>query len=450
MNQKVVYDSFGSLNELLKAYIDKKDYWKRFFELYSLPDGATAAQVKELFIQLMQDNLKHFSGSGEMQNLVLWQVSERSPLLRMISEKREVEGAKLLGKAERFFEGSGISFSAVVSLLLGGSYYAVLHARTNKSSVAGIDVGQEKHWRMMQRTIAQVIGWAWDAAAQKTNNQTKPTIKHMNFELIYLEDLAGEAAAARGKGDLETDPDERLVKEARKVERAMLSHMLNAQNESQIKIYLRINLYTLVAICNQLYDPARTYNPDAEVVLRLLEAIRMHVGSLIPGTLALPRIFSDRENLKFAEQWAGMSKRMLEKGVAQRLVTLAGMPFERFATQGDKLEWHDFRYLRRYAAVLASASQRSDLNSLVVMDALMGLDFNDTAFMRYCVELLEDGIRDSGETGARQMLSRRKTTIRQVMVLSNMRYHPFEKPLREGLMDWIDAELEYYGQGLST
>jgi len=158
---------FDNLNELLKVYIQQKDYWPPLFESFMSKDLSNEETVKKSFVELMQDNLKLFRETPEMQKIILWQISQESPMLRSVSDERETEGAKLLNVAAPYFIHTGVNFKAIIALLLGGSYYMVLHSTTNKSTVCGIDLNWEHDQDEVLKTIGQIIGWAWDKAQEK-------------------------------------------------------------------------------------------------------------------------------------------------------------------------------------------------------------------------------------------------------------------------------------------
>src|SRR6185312_1244467 len=82
---------FDNLNELLKVYIQQKDYWPPLFESFMSKDLSNEETVKKSFIELMQDNLKLFRETPEMQKIILWQISQESPMLRSVSDERETE-----------------------------------------------------------------------------------------------------------------------------------------------------------------------------------------------------------------------------------------------------------------------------------------------------------------------------------------------------------------------
>jgi len=164
-DKSAIRHHFGRLVDLEKAYIREKDYWPPFFERFQLTNQPSKEEIKILFIELMQQNLLAFMANPEMQKIILWQISEENPLMRSISEARELKGAGLLAKATPFFSHSGTSFKAVIALLLGGIYYMVLHAETNKSTVCGIDVNLESDQRIVIKTIGEIINWAFEASS---------------------------------------------------------------------------------------------------------------------------------------------------------------------------------------------------------------------------------------------------------------------------------------------
>jgi len=158
---------YENVNQLLKQYIVEKDYWPLLFERFNFEQDPGEEGIKNLFTGLMQDNLKFFQATPEMQKIILWQITQDRPLLRSVSDEREKAGAQLFGLATPYFTNTGINFKAMIALLLGGSYYMVLHSQTNKSTVCGIDLNWEHDKDEVLKTIGQIIGWAWEKAQEK-------------------------------------------------------------------------------------------------------------------------------------------------------------------------------------------------------------------------------------------------------------------------------------------
>lgn len=292
------------------------------------------------------------------------------------------------------------------------------------------------------RTIAQVIDRMWDMGnTGQEKNQTKQP-KNMNYELVFLDDLVAEIAAVRKPSEIVMEPDARLVTETKKVARIMRSHLLN-MHKGKVKMYLQINLHTLVALCDLLYDPARKCNPDADVLLSLLEEIRMDVNRHIPGNLCIPRLFRTQENAKFQQQWLSIRKRMEEGGIDAKLIALAGIPFDKFNRIAEKLEWDDFKYLRKYSRHLEKALGKTKASESLIIDTLIGLGYNETDFIRYYFELMQGAASEQAEPEAQVVLRRYRKMIRRVVRCTNMRYDPYKKPVVKELTKWIDAELDF-------
>jgi AcrR family transcriptional regulator len=169
VSKPMIYEYYGSLNGLLKAYIAGKDFWVQYLESLVLPEKPTPEELKCCFITMLQDQFRFFHQEKEMQRLVHWQISGYNPLMRATCEAREREGARLLRLADDHFRKSGISLKAVMALLVGGVYYNVLHDSAGLGTMAGIDLRNEKDFDIMLKTMAQIIGWAFDAAAAGVN-----------------------------------------------------------------------------------------------------------------------------------------------------------------------------------------------------------------------------------------------------------------------------------------
>src|ERR1700761_5667911 len=166
VSKPMVYEYYGSLNGLLKAYIAGKDSWVPYLESLELPEQPTAEELKDCFIKMLQDQFLFFHQEKEMQRLVHWQIRGYNPLMRATCEAREREGARLLKLTDDHFRGSGISLKAVLAMIVGGVYYNVLHDSAGLGTMAGIDLKNEKDFEVVLKTIAQIVGWAF-AAAEK-------------------------------------------------------------------------------------------------------------------------------------------------------------------------------------------------------------------------------------------------------------------------------------------
>jgi len=431
---------FQGLNGLQKAFIHEKDYWLPFFERFRLEDEPDMDSVREMFAGLMQENFRSFYEKGEMQKIILWQISEQSPLMKSISEERELAGEVLLGKTDELFRGTDVSFRAVIALLLGGSYYMSLHGHTNGSRICGIDMDSERERNEVLHTIDQVIGWACGMARNNQPNENEAIVM-VNHEFNRLEALAAEIAERNEKGEGDTLADEQLVIEVSKVKEFLLSKMTSLNNETQVVTFLKVNLARLVRICDVLYNPFSSVNPDGEVLLDLIEEVRKPAADLISGAIVLPKLFCAKEAMQFGSQWSRVKAMMLESGIDPLLMEIIGIPFNRFLRLEGKTTWSDFRYLRKFASILEECLSAGDFDEVVLLEMLIGLGYNHSRFSAYYSRMLQAAIGESNPEEQRKVLVRAKARLFQVTLYTSMRFDPGKMRVENELSRWVDAEL---------
>lgn len=168
VDRKLVYRYFKSLDGLLEAYIIENDYWMVFSDiLKEILEEQNSLDLKELIAAVLQNQFRYFYSRPAMQRLILLEISKENRLLKSIHKAREANGQPILEATDPLFAGSTINLRAITALLIGGIYYAVLHARFNGGIISGIDINTEDGQLSILNAVNQIIGWAFDNALQK-------------------------------------------------------------------------------------------------------------------------------------------------------------------------------------------------------------------------------------------------------------------------------------------
>jgi AcrR family transcriptional regulator len=147
---------FRSLYNLEKEFILEKDHWIAFFSKLELPHQPVEEDVFALLIKFIQEHFDFFSQHTEMQKIMLWQLSENSPLLKSIADLREKEAGNLLDAATPFVR-SDVNFRAVLALLFGGLYFLTLQEAAGNATIWNIDIGMEKDRTAVFGAVEQII-----------------------------------------------------------------------------------------------------------------------------------------------------------------------------------------------------------------------------------------------------------------------------------------------------
>ncbi|NRF37594.1 TetR/AcrR family transcriptional regulator [Pedobacter foliorum] len=436
-NRSLIGRYFSGLAGLQRAYIMEKDYWIPFFKRFVLTDADGIAEIKETFTSLMQENFRFFLNNPEMQNIILWQISESNELMTEISTNREIAGENLFKVTDPYFADTNVNFRAVIGLLLGGIYYMVLHARTNKSVVSGIDLNEDLDQVELSRTIEQIIVWACTAANNKET--IIPTIPMMNYQFELLDTVVAQLSDR-------TDPtgtaDLMLKNECKKLKRSIPNQVLSLTNETQIRSYLKMVTTKLSEAADLLYNPERKLNPDAELIVDVLKGISRHYFDTIPNEVILPKLFCLNEAITYNQKWQRIKEKLGAVEIDPFLIDVVYVPFNRLTLPDLEVNWHDYKYLKMYAFILESETAELVKNEQDLFELLIGLGYNHTRFSAYYTNKLKKSFEGFEPLGKLTLLEQQLTAIGQTTSRTLMSYCPNKATVVEDLNKWIVIELK--------
>lgn len=169
VSKSLIYKYFISVDKLIETYILEKDYWmvskNQMTEL--LEKANTKDCLIEILVFVLQKQFDYFFNEEEMQQLILWEITEKSEMMNSVGNARESLGEDFFALTERYFKGSDVNFHGIAALLVSGIYYLVLHGKKNKSTQCGIDVHTEEGRSEILKAIRQIIRWAFAAGKIK-------------------------------------------------------------------------------------------------------------------------------------------------------------------------------------------------------------------------------------------------------------------------------------------
>jgi AcrR family transcriptional regulator len=166
VNRALIYHYFGTVDNLITAYIRKVDFWtpdsnQQIGEILANPQHRGAAD----FHMLLTSQLSTVYANRDLQQILLWEISQKSKILAEISQEREVLGEQLFQFVEGDFKNSGLDLRAIIGLMIGGIYYLSLHATNNGSTFCGIDMNQGEGKQRFENALKQLINLCYE----KTN-----------------------------------------------------------------------------------------------------------------------------------------------------------------------------------------------------------------------------------------------------------------------------------------
>lgn len=436
---------FGGLNNLLKTYIEEKDYWPPFLERYNELGQSSPNELRDVFIEMMQEDFLAFHGNGEMQQIIRWQISEEHPLIRSISESREHEGEKLFKMTDSFFRNSDVQFRNIIALILGGIYYIVLHTSVNTSVVCGVDIRNERDRESLKRTISQLITWAWDQAEEKKYEKKYRITMNEKLE-SFLE------TAKTYLGDLEAlskqDIESKLTSQLAELQKSLMEQLLNIASEMQIRTFLQINLNRLNELSNLFLREGSEYYSIADRIARTAEFVADQVIQFLPEEFLLPEIFRIQAAAHMDQQATEIRELLMENNIDSRLIKITLIPFDRFADSSQSCEWHIYRYLKKYAPFITeSIRAEKKWDNWSVIELLFSFGFNHIRLAVVATELIQHEADNLRQEERIVKLKKVKKRIQQVRLQTLLKYSQDRPSIVGELVEWINAELAFGTSG---
>ncbi|MBB2146807.1 hypothetical protein GM921_14990 [Pedobacter sp. LMG 31464] len=443
-DKNAIPNHFDSLVNLKKAYIKEKDYWPPFFERFKLSSDADAIEMEGLFAEVMKENFRFFESNEEMQKIILWQISEESPLLRSISEAREKEAAKLLSMTDPFFRFTEINYRAVMALLLGGIYYIVLHSNTNKSVVCGLNIHVEKERNELLRTIEQIVSWAWKQATHHKLGELNA--KKMNYEFEGLENLASQFLKRAKEGNKVDFSSSLLIEELKRVEEVLLRQLLAITDSGHIENFLKINLHRLVGIADNFYDGGReSFFVEARLVLATIHKVCGPVMEMVPGSLKLPKLFVVEKSVEFDKRAIEIANVLSVAKMDKLLIRIVLTPFRRFSEEKRNLKWSDYRYLNKYALHLEGllfGGEKVTVSEDQIIDVLIELGLNHVTLISFFAMRLKEKMLGLRFIERSDLLFEARKRVSQLSLFVMMCYERDKMSTSAEILKWLDAEIE--------
>lgn len=158
VDKNVIYRNFEEFDKLLRAYIEKQDFW--FMALKE--HGSKKIEDRRTFMkQTLVDQFKTVNGNKELQELLLWELGDQGDLMVDMALKREIMSKGVFVQYRPLLDDYGINFDFIAAIMVAAIYYLVLHK--NISTFCETDLTSKKE----QEELTKTIEWLTDLVFDK-------------------------------------------------------------------------------------------------------------------------------------------------------------------------------------------------------------------------------------------------------------------------------------------
>lgn len=161
LDKKLIYNYFGSKDNLVGEYINSKDFWSNV-RADDIPadfsDGG-----KNFTIEVLLKQFEVVRNSTELQKVLLWRLSEEQPFLRLMTENQEKVGEELFKHVmDPHFGKNAQTYRAISAILVAGIYYLNLYAMYNGSVFCGIDLSEATGREKIKHALSFLVTMTYE------------------------------------------------------------------------------------------------------------------------------------------------------------------------------------------------------------------------------------------------------------------------------------------------
>jgi len=157
----VFYRRYDNLDELFEEYTRRYDYWFSGITELMPTDLSDEDSIKWVLRTLTQALYRN----KVMQRLLVWELSDENNVTIRTANLREKVNESLIKLLESKFEGSGFDMSVLVSLMISGVYYLILHK--NISNFCGVDFNSRSGKNRLEETLDKLVSLIFAEIKQK-------------------------------------------------------------------------------------------------------------------------------------------------------------------------------------------------------------------------------------------------------------------------------------------
>lgn len=158
LSRRLITFYFGTIENLIETYVRSKDYWLAASgNAVEMIEKNTGENTRPIVEHLLQNQVDYFFNDEEMQKIILWQISQRSQIMKEINDEREHLSKDFFALSDKELEGKDIDLRAVSALLVAGIYYLVLHAKSTDSLFCEIDINCPEGMERIKKAISLIL-----------------------------------------------------------------------------------------------------------------------------------------------------------------------------------------------------------------------------------------------------------------------------------------------------
>lgn len=164
VHRKLIYDYFGGMENLVKEYLNSKDFFKvSLDQIDEIIDASKDDFGKKMSYTLLEHQFDSLMENEEMRKIINWGLSENLKPLVELNRERERLGEEFFSRiTDDHFKDKDKNIRAIEGILVAGIYYLTLQAKMSGETMCGIDINTAEGKAEIKKALKQIVEWAYD------------------------------------------------------------------------------------------------------------------------------------------------------------------------------------------------------------------------------------------------------------------------------------------------
>lgn len=164
VHRKLIYDYFGGMENLVKEYLNSKDFFKvSLDQIDEIIEASKDDFGKKMSYTLLEHQFDSLMENEEMRKIINWGLSENLKPLVELNRERERLGEEFFSRiTDDHFKDKDKNIRAIEGILVAGIYYLTLQAKMSGETMCGIDINTAEGKAEIKKALKQIVEWVYD------------------------------------------------------------------------------------------------------------------------------------------------------------------------------------------------------------------------------------------------------------------------------------------------
>ena len=156
VDKVLIYRYFGDFDGLISEYLHQRDYFANLESRQPQQKASSVSDIIEAGRNIFLGQLHELLNNQELQQIMLWELTQDSPATRELAAEREKDAVALFNSWEDELANTAFDIPAFSNILLGGITYLVLRSR-HVQMFTGIDLNTDEGWQRIETVIQNLF-----------------------------------------------------------------------------------------------------------------------------------------------------------------------------------------------------------------------------------------------------------------------------------------------------